>query len=146
MSKSRRFARLIPAMMLVAAQLVSPVTLAASRKPITKSSSGKTLAAKNTITISLSHRMRQGNLVVTLDGAPIFNEGFTKPIYLITQTTTWDPVEAAVGKHMLAARVEGKNGKSYLSGTYELQLSRSKGIELIIRMKGDKLMIEQQAL
>ena len=144
MSTQPRFTRyLIPVLMLTAAQLLSPVMPAASRRPLTKSASAKTLSAKNTITISLSHRIREGSLVVTLDGTPIFSEGFTKPIYLISQTTTWDPVEAAVGKHMLAARVQGKNGKAYLSGTYELQLSRSKGIELLIRMKGDKLTIDQ---
>lgn len=146
MSKPRRFARLlIPVLVLAAVPMIAPAAPAASRKPLTKSASAKSLAAKNTITISLSHRIRQGNLVVTLDGMPIFSEGFTKPIYLISQTTTWDPVEASVGKHMLAARVQGKNGKSYLSGTYELQLSRSKGIELLIRMKGDKLTIDQSS-
>ena len=136
---------LIPVLMLTAAQMLSPVAPAASGKPLTKSPSAKSLGAKNTITISLSHRIREGNLVVTLDGTPIFREGFTKPIYLISQTTRWDPVEAAIGKHTLAARVEGKNGKSYLSGTYELQLSRSKGIELLIHMKGDKLTIDQSS-
>jgi len=150
-TKDRTLARyLIPVMAALAFLMLAPDGLAAgsaaakgSRKPLTSSAASKTLAPKNKITISLSHWIRQGNLVVSLDDTPVFNEGFTKPIYLISQTTTWDPLEAPVGKHRLTARVIGKNGKTYTSGTYELQLGRSKAVELRIRMKGDKLTIDQ---
>ena len=97
---------------------------------------------KGKITISLSHRLRRGNLVVLLDGAMIFNEEFVKDGLVISQTTVWDPVEAPAGKHTLVAQVKGKNGKTYLSDTYDLRLSQTDGIEIRIRMKRDKLEID----
>jgi len=66
---------------------------------------------------------------------------FQKATLAISQTTSWDPISVPAGKHMLTARVNGKNGKTYKSGTYELQLSQKSGIDLIIRMKGDKLVV-----
>jgi len=86
--------------------------------------------------------MRHGNLVVFLDGVPVFNEEFKKPMLIISQTTTWDPVQVPAGKHKLTAKVYGKKGKTYLSGTYELVVTRKKGLDLRIRMKGDTLMVE----
>ena len=97
---------------------------------------------KSPITISIKSRMRHGNLVVSLDGVPVFNEEFQKPVYLISQTTTWDPLQVAAGKHRLTAKVHGKNGKTYVSGSYDLDVSRTKGIDLLIRLKGDTLMVE----
>jgi hypothetical protein len=85
--------------------------------------------------------MRHGNLVVLLDGVPIFNEEFKKPVLLISQTTTWDPLQVASGKHRLTAKVYGTK-KTYLSATYDLNVSRTKGSELRFRMQGEKLTVE----
>jgi hypothetical protein len=50
--------------------------------------------------------------------------------------------QVAAGKHKLIAKAYGSNGKTYLSGTYDLEVSRTKGIELRFRTKGDKLAVE----
>jgi hypothetical protein len=97
---------------------------------------------KSPMTISITSRIRYGNLVVSLDGVTVFNEEFQKPVLVISQTTTWDPVQVTAGKHEVTAKVYGKDGKTYLSGIYDLEVSRTKGIELRIRMKGDTLTVE----
>ncbi|MCM3877498.1 MAG: hypothetical protein NEA02_13920 [Thermoanaerobaculia bacterium] len=98
---------------------------------------------KSPITISITSSIRHGNLVVFLDGKPVFNEEFQKPLLFISLTTTWDPpLQVTAGKHTFAAKVYGKEGKTYLSGTYDLDVSPTKGIELRVRVKGDKLTVE----
>jgi hypothetical protein len=97
---------------------------------------------KSPITISLTSTMRHGNLEVSLDGVPVFNEEFQKPFYVISQTTTWDPLQITAGKHKLTAKVIGTNGKTCLSGLYDLEVSRKNGIELRFKTKGDKLTVE----
>jgi hypothetical protein len=96
---------------------------------------------KSPITISLTSSMRHGNLVVLLDDVPVFNEEFQKPVLIISQTTTWDPLQVTAGKHKLIAKVYGTK-KTYLSATYDLNVSRTKGSELRFLMKGDKLTVE----
>ena len=76
-----------------------------------------------------------------LDGVPIFTEEFQKPLLLISQTTTWDPIQVASGKHRLSAKVYGTK-KTYLSAIYDLNVSRTKESELRFVMKGDKLTVE----
>jgi hypothetical protein len=95
---------------------------------------------KTPITISLTSTLRQGNLVVLLDDAPIFNEKFQKPFLLISQTTRWDPLQVPAGKHRLSAKVVGPK-KMYVSKTYDLDVSRTKASELRFVMQGDKLTI-----
>lgn len=97
---------------------------------------------KSPITFSLTSTMRHGNLVVLLDGVPVFNEEFQKPVLIISQTTVWDPLQVAAGKHKLTAKVYGAKGRTYLSEIYDLDVSRTKGIELRFRVKGDKLTVE----
>jgi hypothetical protein len=84
--------------------------------------------------------LRQGNLVVVLDDVPIFNEKFSKPLLLISQTTTWDPLHVAPGKHRLSAKVYGAK-KTYYSAVYDLVVSRTKASELRFVMEGDKLKV-----
>ena len=96
---------------------------------------------KSPITISLTSMLREGNLVVVLDDVPIFNEKFQKPLLLISQTTTWDPLQIPAGKHRLAAKVYGAK-KTYLSATYDFNVSRTKGSGLRFVMQGDKLTVE----
>ena len=102
------------------------------------------LRQQSPITISITSSIRRGNLVVSLDGVPVFNEEFQKPFFLISQTTSWDPLQVAPGKHKLTARVVGTKGKTYLSGVYDLDVSRNntKGLALRIRVKGDGLTVE----
>ena len=96
---------------------------------------------KSPITISITSTLRQGNLVVVLDDVPIFNEKFQKPVLLISQTTRWDPLQVAAGKHRLSATVYGTK-KTYLSATYDLVVSRTKAGELRFVMQGDRLTVE----
>ena len=96
---------------------------------------------KSPITFSITSTMRGGNLVVWLDDVSVFNEEFQKPLLIISQTTTWDPVQVPAGKHKLTAKVVGRNGKTYLSGIYDLEVSRTKGIELRFRTKGESLTV-----
>jgi len=76
-----------------------------------------------------------------LDDVPIFNEKFQKPVLLISQTTTWDPVQIPAGQHRLSAKVYGTK-KTYLSARYDLNVSRTKASALRFVMRGDKLTVE----
>ena len=96
---------------------------------------------KTPITISITSMLRQGNLVVELDGVPIFNEQFRKPLLLVSQTTTWDPLQVAPGRHKLSARVHGTK-KTYFSSDYDLHMSRTKATALRFVIQGDKLTVQ----
>jgi hypothetical protein len=151
MLNSKQFGRfVIPVMIaaLVAGAATASSTTSksgkASAKPAAKATTSakpkfNTLAPKSPITISFASRIRQGNLVVSLDGTPIFNEAFEKPFFVISQTTTWDPVEIPTGKHKLSVKVHGKK-KIYSSSIYDLEVSR-KGMELLIKVEGDRLVV-----
>jgi hypothetical protein len=97
--------------------------------------------SKSPITISITSTLREGSLVVVLDDVPIFNEKFQKPVLLICQTTRWDPLQIAAGKHTLSAKVYGTK-KTYLSATYDFDVSRTKASALHFVMQGDKLTVE----
>jgi hypothetical protein len=101
---------------------------------------GSAAAPTSPIKISFTSTLRQGNLVVVLDDVPIFNEKFQKPLLLISQTTTWNPLQVAAGTHRLSATVYGTK-KTYFSKTYDLHLSRTKGAALRFVMQGDKLTV-----
>ena len=92
------------------------------------------------ITISIKSTMRQGNLVVMLDDVPIFNEKFQKPFLVISQTSTWDPLNVPAGAHRLTAKVHGTK-KTYFSKAYDLYVSPTKGSALRFVMQGDKLTV-----
>jgi len=120
-------------------------TLVAAPPPSAKkpARSAASAVSKSPVTISFTSSIRHGNLVVFLDGKPVFNEEFQKPVLLIFQTTTWDPpLQVTAGKHTFSAKVYGKEGKTYLSSLYNLDVSPTKGIELRVRVKGDKLTVE----
>jgi len=95
---------------------------------------------KTPITISITSTLRQGNLVVLLDDVPIFSEKFQKPLLIISQTTTWDPLQVAAGTHRLSAKLHGTK-KTYFSKSYDLQVSPTKGAALRFVMQGDKLTV-----
>ena len=97
--------------------------------------------ATSPVTISIKSMLRQGTLVVALDGVPVFKEKFQKPLLAISQTTTWDPLLVVAGTHRLTATVHGTK-KTYTSKTYDLQLSRTNGATLRFVMRGDKLTVE----
>ena len=97
------------------------------------------------VTISLSHHMRQGTLMVSLDGVPIFDERFTKSKLAIFQTTVWDPLHAPAGEHTIIARVTGQDGKTYVSNSYPVAFPSGKGIALRIGLKGDALTVKPSA-
>ena len=123
--------------------LAGQTTTARSTSKSAAKPTASAVAPKSPVTISLTSTMRHGNLVVFLDGKPVFNEEFQKPVLLISQTTTWDPpLQVTAGKHTFAAKVYGTENRTFLSGDYDLEVSRTKGIELRIRVKGDKLTVE----
>lgn len=93
------------------------------------------------LTISFKSTLRRGSLVVMLDDVPIFNEKFEKSPLIISQTTTWDPLQVAAGTHRLSAKVFGTK-KTYFSRAYDLTLSSTKGATLRFVMRGDKLTVE----
>lgn len=159
MFMTKKLARLVITMLAAA---TFPMLVAAESKPAPKPAAKPTakpapkrtakpqakpappvVVPKSPVTISITSRIRQGTLVVSLDGVPVFTEEFRKPMFLISQTTTWgDPLQVAAGKHKLTAQVHGRKGKKYLSEVYDLEVSRTKGIELRLRMKGDTLTVE----
>jgi hypothetical protein len=112
-------------------QTVAPAVLPAVR----------TAASASPTTISITSTLREGKLVVVLDGVPIFNEKFRKPMLFISQTTTWDPVQIPAGQHRLEAKVYGTK-KTYLSAQYDLNVPRTKASALRFVMKGDKLTVQ----
>jgi len=119
-------------------------TTKSTAKPTPNSAAKPAVAAavpKSPITISITSTMRHGNLVVLLDDVPVFNEQFQKPFLVISQTTKWDPLQVTAGKHRLSAKVYGTT-KTYLSATYDLDVSSTKGSDLRFLMKGDKLTVE----
>lgn len=93
------------------------------------------------ITISLKSSLRQGRLVVLLDDVPVFNQKFEKPLLVLSQTTTWDPLKVTPGAHRLSARVHGTK-KTYFSKTYDLQLMSTKEAVLRFVMQGDNLLVD----
>ena len=97
------------------------------------------------VTISFAHRLRRGTLVVLLDGVAIFNENFSKAKLAVVQTTIWDPLKAPAGGHTLTARVNGEDGKTYVSDSYKFEFPPERGIELRIGLKGDTLTVKQMA-
>jgi hypothetical protein len=135
MFKPRVFARLAIAVMVVS--MFQPLVARQS----TAMPAARTGSPKSPVTISFTSMMRQGKLVVLIDDVPVFNEQFQKPLLLISQTTTWDPVQVAPGKHRLSAKVYGTK-KTYLSAVYDLNVSRTKASGLRFMMKGDKLTVE----
>lgn len=103
-----------------------------------------TAAPTKPITISLTSTLRRGSLVVFLDDVPIFNQKFEKPLLVFSQTTTWDPLKVRPGTHRLSARLHGTK-KTYLSKTYDVQLTRTNEAVLRFVMKGDKLVVELES-
>jgi hypothetical protein len=150
MSITRKLGCLVlSALVLTAAQAATSSSPSSASKASLKSNGKsavkpavRTGSHKSDLEISFSSGMRQGNLVVSLDGVPIFNEQFKKPVLLFSQTTTWDPVPVNPGKHRLTAKVYGTKGKAYLSADYDLVLSQTKKNALLIKLKGEKLTVE----
>ena len=101
---------------------------------------GSAAVPTSPITISFTSTLRQGNLVVLFDDVPIFNEKFQKPLLIISQTTTWNPLQVAAGAHRLTAKVYGTK-KTYFSKSYDLYVSPTKGAALRLVMQGDKLTV-----
>jgi hypothetical protein len=122
-----------------AAPATSPCSMA-SVGPAAMPAVGAAVPA-SPLTISLTSTLREGNLVILIDDVPIFNESFRKPVLLISQTTTWDPVQIPAGQHRLAAKVYGTK-KTYLSALYDLTVSHTKASALRFVMKGDKLTVQ----
>jgi hypothetical protein len=100
---------------------------------------------RSSVRISLSHRLRSGTLVVSLDGKPIFTEKFVKAKLALMQTTTWDSFETPAGARTLIARVVGDNGKTYLSDVQTVELPRAKSIAIRIGFKGDALTVKAKS-
>ncbi len=131
----------------IATPAANPVATPAANSAATQAANSAATPAvsaavlKSPMTISITSALREGNLVVVLDDVPIFNEKFRKPLLLISQTTTWDPLQVAAGKHRLSAKVYGTK-KTYFSATYDLDVSRTKGSVLRFVMQGDKLTVE----
>lgn len=120
----------------------SPIANVAAAPAATSPAKPPARAAAATIpvTISFKSSLREGNLVVLLDDVPIFNEEFHKPLLLISQTTTWNPLQVPAGSHRLAAKVYGTK-KTYFSKDYDLHLPASKAADLRFVMQGDKLTV-----
>ncbi len=149
MFKTRRLAHgVVPVLAALAFQAAlagASSGTASPSKPSHRSTAKKAApvpVTKSPVTFSLTSRLRAGKLVVMVDDVPIFNEKFQKSAFVISQTTTWDPVQVTAGKHKLTAKVQSANGKTYVSGAYDLDVTRTKGIELRIRVKGDGLTVE----
>ena len=114
-----------------------------SRTAVNKPAPARPVAPPASVTISLTHRIPNGTLVVSLDGKPVFTEKFSKAKLALRQTTTWDAFEAPAGTHTFRARVHGENGRTYLSEAQNIELPRAKGTAIRIGFKGDTLTVKQ---
>ena len=128
----------------------SPRTPPAAAKPpllasVTEAASSPQPVPMADVTISLGHRLRQGTLVVFLDGVVIFDESFSKSKLAVFQTTRWDPLRAPAGGHKLSAKVNGEDGKIYLSDAYTVEFPRGKAVALRFGFKGDSLTVKQKS-
>ena len=108
--------------------------------PVATPSSKQATGPTSPITISIKSTMRQGTLVVVLDDVAVFAEKFQKPLLVISQTSTWDPLLVPAGTHRLTAKVVGTK-KTYISKSYDLHVSPTKGAALRFIMQGDKLTV-----
>ena len=94
------------------------------------------------VTISLAHRVQRGTLVVSLDGASILNERFSKPKMVLYQTTTWDTLQRAVGCAQAdRARERRERQDLPLGARYAVEMARTGNNLLRIGFKRDKLTI-----
>lgn len=126
-----------------AAPTVPPAAMAPSRATVKKTPSTRASVPTANITISLNHRLRNGTLVVSLDGKPIFTEKFSRAKLALMQTTTWDAFKAPAGSHTLRASVQGENGRTYLSDAQTIELPRAKATAIRIGFRGDRLTVKQ---
>jgi hypothetical protein len=102
----------------------------------------KPVVATANATISLTHRIREGTLIISMDGVSIFKERFSKEKLALLQTTTWDPFLIAAGRHTLRAQVIAAGGAVYSSDDLPVHLEKSQDAELRIKFKGDRLVIQ----
>ncbi len=123
----------------VSAAVHAPVPAIKPKPPV---SAVKAPVPTAKLTISLTHRVRNGTLAVTLDGRAIFNERFSKARLAIAQTTTWDPVQVTAGSHRISAKLTAEDGSTYVSGVSAIELPRAGETTLRIKVKGDKLVVE----
>lgn len=122
---------------------IPPAARPPSRPVIKETISTRPIVPAASVTISLTHRVGNGTLVVSLDGKSIFTEKFSKAKLALVQTTTWDAFEATAGAHTLRARVQGDNGRTYLSEAQTIELPSAKGTAIRIGFKGDTLTVKQ---
>ena len=130
----------MPARLLIAVLAATAVQLLPADEPAA-TQNARADVPTSPVTISLTSSLREGNLVVMLDDVPIFNEKFQKPALLFSQKTTWNPLEVEAGNHTLTAKLYGTK-KTYVSPTYQLEVSRTKASELRFSTKDDKLTAE----
>ncbi|HEX4824194.1 MAG TPA: serine/threonine-protein kinase [Candidatus Polarisedimenticolaceae bacterium] len=110
--------------------------------PAPKRAAPKAPVGTSETTISFTHRIREGRLVVVLDGTRILNEAFTKSRLTVSQTTVWDPVKVAAGTHSVRAQVVGHDGATYTSDACTIDFPKSASTAIRIKMKGDKLLVQ----
>ena len=105
-------------------------------------SAARPAVAPAKLTIRLVHRVRNGTLVLSIDGDTVHDEAFSKSRLALQQTTIWEPIAVSPGRRTLRARVTGGDGKTYLSAPLTVELPKGGGVEVRIRFKGDTLAID----
>lgn len=111
-----------------------------AKKPATRQTLS-TLAPQSPVTIKLQSMTMKGTLVVTVDNVTVLNEPYSKPFYIIRQTTEWEPVRMTTGKHKISAKVVTSKGKTYVSDIYNLEIGKTSGIELLFKTQEGKLTV-----
>ena len=132
-----------PAIAAAAAPTRPAATPSRAPAPAPAPPAAKVVVPTTKLAISLTHRIRRGTLVVSVDGARVFSEDFSKAKLAISQTTTWDPVDVPVGTHKIRARVRAEDGTTYVSDLTTFELARGRELPLRIRFKDEKLTLER---
>jgi len=100
-------------------------------------------AAKASVTISLTHRVRRATLVVLLDGAPILTEVVARKSAFPT-TVTWQTVQTPAGAHKVTASLRADDGQTWVAAPYSVDLGAGEAVTLRFQLKNDLLMLKDQ--
>ena len=125
----------------VALAALAYTTLPAGEASLKPTATRSTLAPQSPVTIKLQSMTMKGTLVVTVDNVTVLNEPYSKPFFIIRQTTEWEPVKMTTGKHKISAKVVTSKGKTYVSDIYNLEIGKTSGIELLFKTQEGKLTV-----
>jgi hypothetical protein len=129
-----------PAPKAAAPAAAKPVAKAAAKPKAAAPVAAKPVAKAN-VTISLTHRVKSGTLIVSLDGKPILSEEIAKK-GAFPDTVTWETIQAPAGKHRITATLRTYEGQTFVAAPYAIELAGGEAVALRFQLKNDLLMLK----